>query len=101
MQIVVVGAGPADDGRVRGVTWLGGTLTAEWVIDASGRASKFTSDVRAPAEGGDCGAVYIDRQYRFHADVSPGPVNSPMGLLANLDGYQLAGPVSSRARLPR
>jgi 2-polyprenyl-6-methoxyphenol hydroxylase-like FAD-dependent oxidoreductase len=76
-----------DDGRVRGVTWLGGALTAELVIDASGRASKFTSDVRAPAEGGDCGAVYIDRQYRFHADVPPGPVNSPIGLSLGFPGY--------------
>jgi 2-polyprenyl-6-methoxyphenol hydroxylase-like FAD-dependent oxidoreductase len=77
-------------GRVRGVTVFGRTLTGDAVIDASGRASRFTGDVRPPAEGGDCGAVYIDRLYRFHADfrgAPPVPVNSPIGLSLSFPGH--------------
>ena len=76
-----------DRGRIHGVTSHGATLTAELVIDASGRASTLTRGVRAPAEGGDCGAVYIDRQYRFHADAPPSPVNSPIGMSLSFPGY--------------
>ena len=69
-------------------------LSGDVVIDASGRASRFTSDVRPPAEASDCGAVYVDRQYRFHAD-SPGtpdvPVNSPIGLSLSFAGYFAIG----------
>jgi 2-polyprenyl-6-methoxyphenol hydroxylase-like FAD-dependent oxidoreductase len=81
-------------GRVRGVTRLGGALTGDVVIDASGRASRFTGDVRPPAEGSDCGAVYIDRQYRFHADLRSAPevpVDSPIGLSLSFAGYFAIG----------
>jgi 2-polyprenyl-6-methoxyphenol hydroxylase-like FAD-dependent oxidoreductase len=81
-------------GRVRGVTLLDGALTGDVVIDASGRASRFTSAVRPSAKASDCGAVYIDRQYRFHAD-SPStpdvPVNSPIGLSLSFAGYFAIG----------
>ena len=40
-------------------------LRAGLVIDASGRSSRFTDGIRPPAEGGDCGAVYVTRQYRL------------------------------------
>jgi 2-polyprenyl-6-methoxyphenol hydroxylase-like FAD-dependent oxidoreductase len=80
-----------DGERVRGVTVAGHVLTGDVVIDASGRASRFTGDVRPTAEGGDCGAVYVDRLYRFHDDfrdgVPPVPVNSPIGLSLNFPGY--------------
>jgi len=75
------------EGRVRGVTSRGGVLTADLVIDATGRASKLTRGVRSAAEGGDCGAVYVDRQYQFHVDAPPGPVNSPIGLSLGFPGY--------------
>jgi flavin-dependent dehydrogenase len=58
-------------GRIRGVTLSGRTLPGDVVIDASGRASRFTGDVRPPAEGGECGAVYVDRLYRFHDGPQP------------------------------
>jgi 2-polyprenyl-6-methoxyphenol hydroxylase-like FAD-dependent oxidoreductase len=81
-------------GRVLGVTLRDHTLSGDVVIDASGRASRFTSDFRPPAEASDCGAVYVDRQYRFHAD-SPGtpdvPVNSPIGLSLSFAGYFAIG----------
>jgi 2-polyprenyl-6-methoxyphenol hydroxylase-like FAD-dependent oxidoreductase len=80
-----------DRGRIRGVTMDGRSLTADVVIDASGRASRFTSGLRAPAEGGDCGAVYVDRQYRFHEGFDGGPppvpTNSAIGLSLSLSGY--------------
>jgi 2-polyprenyl-6-methoxyphenol hydroxylase-like FAD-dependent oxidoreductase len=81
-------------GRIRGVTLLDGTLTGDVVIDASGRASRFTGDVRPPAEASDCGAVYIDRQYRFHAELPSAPkvpVNSPIGLSLSFAGYFAIG----------
>jgi len=74
-------------GRVRGVTYAGSGLTADVVIDATGRASRLTSAVRMLAEGGDCGAVYIDRQYRLLAGAPAGPVNSPIGLSLGFPGY--------------
>ena len=69
------------------MTLSGRTLTGDVVIDASGRASRFTGDVRPPAEGGDCGAVYVDRLYRFHDGAPAAPVNSPIGLSLNFPGY--------------
>ena len=65
----------------------GRTLAADLVIDASGRASRFTSAVRAHAEGGDCGATYVTRQYRLHETATAPPVNSPIGLGLSLPGY--------------
>ena len=76
-----------EHGRIRGVTLSGRTLTGDVVIDASGRASRFTGDVRPPAEGGDCGAVYVDRLYQFHDGAPAAPVNSPIGLSLNFPGY--------------
>ena len=74
-------------GRAVGVRVHGRLLAAELVIDASGRASRFTSALRGPAEGGDCGATYVTRQYRLHRDAEAGPVNSPIGLSLSLAGY--------------
>jgi 2-polyprenyl-6-methoxyphenol hydroxylase-like FAD-dependent oxidoreductase len=74
-------------GRVAGLTVDGSRLAADIVIDASGRASRFTRAVRPPAEGGDCGAVYVTRQYQRHPNVPPAPVNSPIGLSLDLAGY--------------
>ncbi len=74
-------------GRAAGVTVDGRTVTGDVIIDASGRASRFTGDVRPPAQGGDCGAVYVTRQYRLRHDAAPGPVNSPIGLSFGLSGY--------------
>ena len=74
-------------GRATGVRVHGHTLAADVVIDASGRASRFTSTVRAPADGGDCGATYVTRQYRLHETATAPPVNSPIGLGLSLPGY--------------
>jgi 2-polyprenyl-6-methoxyphenol hydroxylase-like FAD-dependent oxidoreductase len=74
-------------GRVVGITVDGGAQPAELVIDASGRASRFTSAVRPRAEEADCGATYVSRQYRLRSGATWGPVNSPIGLSLGLSGY--------------
>ncbi len=74
-------------GRAAGVTVDGRTVAGDLIIDASGRASRFTGDVRPPVQGGDCGAVYVTRQYRLRRGAAPGPVNSPIGLSFGLSGY--------------
>jgi len=76
-----------DDSRVIGVAMGRDTVGGDIVIDASGRASRFTNGVRPPAEGGDCGAVYVTRQYRLRHGARPGPVNSLIGLSLSLAGY--------------
>ena len=74
-------------GRAAGVTVDGSTVTGDVIVDASGRASRFTGDVRPPAEGGDCGAVYVTRPYRLRPGAAFGPVNSPIGLSLGFSGY--------------
>jgi 2-polyprenyl-6-methoxyphenol hydroxylase-like FAD-dependent oxidoreductase len=74
-------------GRVVEITVDGGTLRAGLAIDASGRSSRFTNGIRPRAEGGDCGAVYVTRQYRLRHRAQPGPTNSPLGLSLSLSGY--------------
>src|SRR5689334_9021839 len=66
-------------GKVIGVSVDGATVPSELVIDASGRSSRFTDGIRPPAEGEDCGAVYVTRQYRMHDTADTGPMNSPIG----------------------
>ena len=77
----------SERGHATGVKVHGRTLAAGLVIDASGRASRFTSAVRAPAEGGDCGATYVTRQYQLHEAATAPPVDSPIGLGLSLPGY--------------
>jgi 2-polyprenyl-6-methoxyphenol hydroxylase-like FAD-dependent oxidoreductase len=76
-----------DSGRIDGVTVDGHTLPAGLVIDASGRSSRFTDRIRPLAEGEDCGAVYVTRQYRLHNGANTGPMSSPIGLSLGLSGY--------------
>ena len=74
-------------GRAVGVMVDRGPLRAGLLIDASGRSSRFTDGIRPPAEGGDCGAVYVTRQYRLLDRADAGPMNSPIGLSLGLSGY--------------
>jgi 2-polyprenyl-6-methoxyphenol hydroxylase-like FAD-dependent oxidoreductase len=76
-----------DRGRAVGITVDGHTLRAGLVIDASGRSSRFSDGIRPPAEGGDCGAVYVTRQYRLRDSADTGPTNSPIGLSLGFSGY--------------
>ena len=76
----------SERGHATGVKVHGRILAAGLVIDASGRARRFTSAVRAPAEGGDCGATYVTRQYQLHEAETAPPVDSPIGLGLSLPG---------------
>ncbi len=76
-----------DFGRVDGISVDGRTLPAGLVIDASGRTSRFTDRIRPPAEGEDCGAVYVTRQYQLNNGANPGPMNTPIALSLGLSGY--------------
>jgi flavin-dependent dehydrogenase len=91
-QGISVVTGHVDDvlrerGRTVGVKVAGRSQPADLVIDASGRASRFTGIVRPRADGADCGATYVSRQYRLRPDATWGPVNSPIGLSLHLPGY--------------
>ena len=74
-------------GRAVGIQVDGRTLRAELVIDASGRASRVTSDIRLPAVVHPCGAAYVSRRYQLRAHGEAGPVNSPIGLSLSFNGY--------------
>jgi hypothetical protein len=68
----------------------GARLTAELVVDASGRSSRVTRDLpRTPSLGGPCGIAYVDRVYRLHEGAGPGPLSSPIAWRADYDGYQV------------
>lgn len=70
-----------DDGaRVRGVHVDGRRVTADLVLDASGRASRFSAGIRARAIGEPCGVAYVTRQYRRRPGADDPPTNSPIGL---------------------
>jgi 2-polyprenyl-6-methoxyphenol hydroxylase-like FAD-dependent oxidoreductase len=78
----------ADRGRISGVHVDGATLDADLVIAASGRAGRLGRDLRAPAQGGDCGIAYVSRQYRLRPGAEPGPMNFPLGQINIYPGYQ-------------
>ena len=76
-------------GRADGIRVDGVDLTADLVIDASGRAGRAARSLRpAPTGGGPCGIAYVDRQYQLHPGAEPGPLMSPIAWQADLDGYQ-------------
>lgn len=82
-------------GRVGGVSVDGADVRADLVVDASGRASRIGPvgssgrSARATARlEGDCGLAYIDRTYQLLPQAEPGPTNTPIGYLGELDGYQ-------------
>jgi 2-polyprenyl-6-methoxyphenol hydroxylase-like FAD-dependent oxidoreductase len=78
-----------DRGWATGVRVDGTLLDADLVVAASGRAGRLGRDLRAPAQGGDCGIAYVSRQYRLHPDAEPGPMNSPLGQVDLHPGYQV------------
>lgn len=81
----------AERGRAVGVRAggadLAADLAADVVLDASGRAGRFTRGLRAPAAGGDCGLAYVSRQYRLHPGAEPGPMNTGIGMVSFFTGY--------------
>src|SRR5512142_702740 len=77
-------------GRVTGGRAGGRLVDADLVIDAGGRAGRLTRDLRAPAEGGDCGIAYVSQQYQMRPGAAAGPVNMPFGVAENYPGYLAA-----------
>jgi 2-polyprenyl-6-methoxyphenol hydroxylase-like FAD-dependent oxidoreductase len=79
----------SDRGRVVGARVDGALVTADLVVDASGRSGRIAGVRRGVADlDGDCGLAYVNRTYRLHAGAAPGPMNTPIGYLAEFDGYQ-------------
>jgi len=79
----------AERGRATGVRVNGATLDADLVIAASGRAGRLGRDLRAAAQGGDCGIAYVSRQYRLRPGAEPGPMDFPLGHINLYPGYQV------------
>lgn len=76
-------------GRADGIRVDGIRLSADLVVDASGRIGRTTRSLRpAPSVGGDTGIAYVDRQYRLYPGAEPGPLNSPIAWTGDHDGYQ-------------
>src|SRR5215203_594719 len=71
-------------GRVVGAVVDGSIVTADLVVDASGRLSRFAAP---PELDGDVGMAYVSRTYRRHAGASPGPMTGPFAWSTTLDGY--------------
>ena len=90
---LVLRTGQVDDvcverGRATGVRVDGVRSDADLVIAASGRAGRLGRELRAPAQGGDCGIAYVSRQYRLRPGAEPGPMNLPLGQVDVHPGYQ-------------
>ena len=77
-------------GRAAGLRVDGRELAADLVINATGRASRFADEVRAPAETSDCGLSYVSRQYELLPGAEHGPMNAPIGIVQTFDGYLIA-----------
>jgi 2-polyprenyl-6-methoxyphenol hydroxylase-like FAD-dependent oxidoreductase len=75
-------------GRAAGVVVDGLPVTADLVVDASGRAGRATRGLAERAGvGGPCGQAYVDRVYRLKSGAEPGPMTNPIAWQADLDGY--------------
>ena len=61
-------------GRVVGAVVDGSTVSADLVIDASGRLSRLALP---PELGGDTGMAYVSRTYRRLPGAVPGPMTGP------------------------
>jgi 2-polyprenyl-6-methoxyphenol hydroxylase-like FAD-dependent oxidoreductase len=85
--------GHADDvlrvrGRAAGLRVDGADLPADLVLNASGRSGRIGDTLRAPGVSTDCGLSYVSRQYELLPGAEPGPVNTPLGLIVRMPGYQ-------------
>jgi len=78
------------DGRAAGLVVDGATLSADLVIDASGRSGRVTQALGERSSlGGSTGIAYVDRQYQLHPGAEPGPLLSPIAWVGDLGGYQV------------
>ena len=78
----------AEGGRVTGAVVEKTALTADLVVDASGRSSRIDRTTDPELEG-RCGLAYVDRTYRLLPGAEPGPMENPLGSFSGYDGYQV------------
>ena len=71
-------------GRVEGVVVDGSQMSADLVIDASGRVTRLAAP---PELDADVGMAYVSRTYRRHKNAPPGPISGPVAWTAMLRGY--------------
>ena len=76
-----------DDSTVSGVRIDGEVVSADLVVDASGRSGRVTGR-HDPELDGECGLAYVDRAYMLRPEAEPGPMNAPVGFIGDYDGYQ-------------
>ncbi|MDN4163395.1 FAD-dependent oxidoreductase [Nocardioides abyssi] len=77
-----------EDGHVTGAVVDGAPLTADLVVDASGRSSRIDRTTDPELEG-LCGLAYVDRTYQLLPGAEPGPMSNPLGAFSGYDGYQV------------
>jgi flavin-dependent dehydrogenase len=70
-------------GRVVGAVVDGSTVSADLVVDASGRLSRLTP----PQIRGDVGMAYVSRTYRRRLGATPGALTTPFAWSARFHGY--------------
>ncbi|MFN8194312.1 MAG: FAD-dependent monooxygenase [Nocardioidaceae bacterium] len=77
-----------EGGRAVGVQVDGARVEADLVVDASGRSglARHAADGRLE---GLCGMAYVDRTFRLRAGAEPGPMDNPVALVREYDGYQV------------
>ena len=63
------------------------TIGADLVVDATGRAGRFTAAYRPQVEGADCGVAYASRLFQLRPGADPGPMNGGPGWMAEHDGF--------------
>jgi 2-polyprenyl-6-methoxyphenol hydroxylase-like FAD-dependent oxidoreductase len=72
-------------GRVVGARVDGAAVSADLVVDASGRSGRLE---RTPTlVGGDTGIAYVNRTYRLRPGAQRGPMSSPIAWFGSFDGY--------------
>ncbi|SEH77942.1 2-polyprenyl-6-methoxyphenol hydroxylase [Mycolicibacterium rutilum] len=75
------------DGRAAGVTAGATSHSADLVVDASGRDSRFTRALRPPASSRPCGAAYVSRQYRLRPGTAAPAATTPFGTVLAFPRY--------------
>jgi 2-polyprenyl-6-methoxyphenol hydroxylase-like FAD-dependent oxidoreductase len=77
-------------GRAVGIRVDGAGLTADLVIDASGRSGRATRGLGPRfAVGGPCAIVYTDRLYQLRPGAEPGPLVNPIAWQGDFTGFQV------------
>ena len=76
-----------------GVVVDGEQVAADLVVDASGRTGRIGREFGRDEldVSGDCGLAYVDRACRLKPGSPLGPMTTPVGHMADFDGYQCLG----------